>query len=162
MTNKRTMERRILLAALTIVIAACVGAAIFFGKTSPIIAQGQVILKPEYDAQAQGMRTIFIIVRDPTSPIPIPYGAMVSTITSDPTGNVLDFKLTKENLRIMSEASSHPKKINIKARLDMDGLGGTDQPGDIVGVVENVEWGATNLTVTLDQLVTSQPEPGIQ
>lgn len=162
MTNKRIVERRILLAALTIVIAACVGAAIFFGQTSPVIAEGQVILKPEFDAQAQGMRTMFIIVRDPSSPIPMPYGAMVTTITNDPTGNVLNFKLTKENLRVMSDASTLPKKINIKARLDMDGLGGSDQPGDIVGVVENVDWGATNLTIALDQLVTSQPEPSVQ
>lgn len=162
MTTKRQNERRILLAALTLVIAACIGAAIFFGQTSPVIAEGKVILKPEFDAQAQGMRTVYIIVRDPASPMPMPYGAMATTLVSDPSGTVLNFKLTKENLRVMAESQNHPQKVNIKARLDMDGLGGSDQPGDIVGTVENIDWGARNLTIALDQLVTSQPEPQIQ
>jgi len=162
MSPKRKTERRLLLAALTLVIAACLGAAVFFGKTSPVIAEGKVILKPEYDAQAQGMRTVYIIVRDPTSPMPMPYGAMATTISSDPSGTVLRFKLTKDNLRVMSESMEHPEKIIIKARLDMDGLGGADQPGDIVGMVENVNWGATDLTIALDQLVTSHPEPQVQ
>jgi hypothetical protein len=161
-SNKRQNERRILLAALTIVIAACIGAAIFFGQTSPVIAEGKVVLKPEFDAQAQGMRTVYIIVRDPASPMPMPYGAMATTLTSDATGNVMNFKLTKENLRVMAEASNPPQKVTIKARLDMDGLGGSDQPGDIVGILENVDWGARNLTIALDQLVTTQPEPQIQ
>ena len=161
-SNKRQNERRILLAALTIVIAACIGAAIFFGQTSPVIAEGKVVLKPEFDAQAQGMRTVYIIVRDPASPMPMPYGAMATTLTSDATGNVMNFKLTKENLRVMAEASNHPQKVTIKARLDMDGLGGSDQPGDIVGILENVDWGARNLTIALDQLVTTQSEPQIQ
>jgi hypothetical protein len=161
-SNKRQNERRILLAALTIVIAACIGAALFFGQTSPVIAEGKVVLKPEFDAQAQGMRTVYIIVRDPASPMPMPYGAMATTLTSDATGNVMNFKLTKENLRVMAEASNHPQKVTIKARLDMDGLGGSDQPGDIVGILENVDWGARNLTIALDQLVTTQPEPQIQ
>jgi hypothetical protein len=161
-SNKRQNERRILLAALTIVIAACIGAALFFGQTSPVIAEGKVLLKPEFDAQAQGMRTVYIIVRDPASPMPMPYGAMATTLTSDATGNVMNFKLTKENLRVMAEASNHPQKVTIKARLDMDGLGGSDQPGDIVGILENVDWGARNLTIALDQLVTTQPEPQIQ
>ena len=55
MTNKRSKERRLLLGALTIVIAACIGAAFFFGETSPIIAEGKIILKPELEAQAQGI-----------------------------------------------------------------------------------------------------------
>jgi hypothetical protein len=162
LSNKRKTERRILLAALTIVIAACIGAAIFFGQTSPIIAEGKVILSPEFDAQAQGMRTVYITVRDPASPMPMPYGAMVTTLDNDPSGTVLNFKLTKENIRVMSEVGAPPEKVNIKARLDMDGLGGADQPGDIVGIVENVNWGATGLTIALDQLITSEPEPQIQ
>lgn len=162
MSNKRQTERRILLAALTLVIAACIGAAIFFGQTSPVIAEGKIILKPDFDAQAQGMRTLYVIVRDPASAMPMPYGAMATTLTSDPAGTVLNFKLTKENLRVMAESAGHPQKITIKARLDMDGLGGADQPGDIIGFIENVEWGARNLTIALDQLVTAQPEPQIQ
>jgi len=162
MTTKRQKERRILLAALTLVIAACIGAALFFGQTSPIIAEGKILLKPEFEAQAQGMRTVYIIVRDPASPMPMPFGAMATTLSEDPSGTVMSFKLTKDNLRVMNAASEPPKKITIKARLDMDGLGGADQAGDIVGVAENIDWGAQDVTVTLDQLITAAPEPQAQ
>ena len=162
MTTKRQKERRILLAALTLVIAACIGAALFFGQTSPIIAEGKILLKPEFEAQAQGMRTVYIIVRDPASPMPMPFGAMATTLSEDPSGTVMSFKLTKDNLRVMNAASEPPKKITIKARLDMDGLGGADQAGDIVGLAENIDWGAQDVTVTLDQLVTAAPEPQAQ
>ena len=74
----------------------------------------------------------------------------------------MSFKLTKDNLRVMNAASEPPKKITIKARLDMDGLGGADQAGDIVGVAENIDWGAQDVTVTLDQLITAAPEPQAQ
>jgi hypothetical protein len=162
MTTKRQKERRILLAALTLVIAACIGAALFFGQTSPIIAEGKILLKPEFEAQAQGMRTVYIIVRDPASPMPMPFGAMATTLSEDPSGTVMSFKLTKDNLRVMNAASEPPKKITIKARLDMDGLGGADQAGDIVGIAENVDWGSQDVTVTLDQLITATPEPQAQ
>jgi hypothetical protein len=162
MTTKRQKERRILLAALTLVIAACIGAALFFGQTSPIIAEGKILLKPEFEAQAQGMRTVYIIVRDPASPMPMPFGAMATTLSEDPSGTVMSFKLTKDNLRVMNAASEPPKKITIKARLDMDGLGGADQAGDIVGATENIDWGAQDVTVTLDQLITAAPEPQAQ
>jgi hypothetical protein len=162
MTTKRQKERRILLAALTLVIAACIGAALFFGQTSPIIAEGKILLKPEFEAQAQGMRTVYIIVRDPASPMPMPFGAMATTLSEDPSGTVMSFKLTKDNLRVMNAASEPPKKITIKARLDMDGLGGADQAGDIVGAAENIDWGAQDVTVTLDQLITAAPEPQAQ
>ena len=162
MTTKRQKERRILLASLTLVIAACIGAALFFGQTSPIIAEGKILLKPEFEAQAQGMRTVYIIVRDPASPMPMPFGAMATTLSDDPSGTVMSFKLTKDNLRVMNAASEPPKKITIKARLDMDGLGGADQAGDIVGAAENIDWGAQDVTVTLDQLITAAPEPQAQ
>ena len=62
----------------------------------------------------------------------------------------------------MNESQTPPQKITIKARLDLDGLGGADQPGDIIGILENVDWGATNLTINLDQLVTAEPEAQVQ
>jgi hypothetical protein len=159
MTSKRQNERRLLLGALTLVIAACIGAAFFFGETSPIIAEGKIILKPELDAQAQGLRTVYIILKDPASPMPMPYGAMATTIASDPSGTVMTFKLTKDNLRIMNASEDHPAKINIKARLDMDGMGGADQPGDITGLIENVAWGRRDVVINLDQLITAASEP---
>jgi hypothetical protein len=159
MTTKRQKERRLLLGILTLVIAACIGAAFFFGETSPIIAEGKIILKPELEAQAQGMRTMYIIVKDPASPMPMPYGAMATTLASEPSGTVITFKLTKDNLRIMNAGADHPTKITIKARLDMDGMGGADQAGDITGILENIPWGSRDLVISLDQLVTAATDP---
>lgn len=159
MSGKRQRERRLLLGALTLVIAACIGAAFFFGETSPVIAEGKIILSNELESQSQGMRTLYIIVRDPNSPMPMPYGAMSTTLTSDPKGTVMTFKLTKDNLRIMNASAEHPKTILIKARLDMDGMGGADTAGDITGTLDNVTWGAQDLHLTLDHLVTGQAEP---
>lgn len=159
MAKARKQQRLFILAAMTLVIAAAIGAAFMFGKTSDIIASGKVVIKPELVSQAQGMRTVYIIVRDPTSPMPMPLGALATTISSDPKGTVLEFKLTKDNLRMMSAMDDqHPAKITIKARLDWDGLGGADTPGDIVGLVEQVDWGSQGLTVELDQLITADPE----
>ena len=156
---KRKTERRLILVFLILVIGACLGAAFFFGETSPVIAEGTIVLSPELNSQAQGMRTVYIIVRDPASPMPMPLGAMVTTISSDPQGQVMTFKLTKDNLRMMNPSAEHPAKIVIKARLDLDGLGGADTPGDIVGKSDSVDWGSKNITVKLDQLVSAPPEP---
>jgi hypothetical protein len=168
MTTKRQHERRILIAVLTLIIAGCIAAAFFFGETSPVIAEGKILLKPEMEAQAQGMRTVYIIVKDPSSPMPMPYGAMATTISEDPKGTVMTFKLTRDNLRVMNTSAEHPQKIIVKARLDMDGMGGADTPGDIVGTTEAIDWGAKGITLTLDQLITgagdsasdAQAEPG--
>lgn len=159
LTPKRQKQRLVLLGVLTLVIAASIGAAFFFGETSPVIAEGKITLKPELDAQAQGMRTVYIIVRDPASPMPMPYGAMATTIDADPSGTVMTFKLTRDNLRIMSASGAHPASITIKARLDMDGMGGADQAGDITGVVENIPWGSRGISINLDQLVTASTDP---
>ena len=138
---KRKNERRLMLGFLVLVVGACLGAAFFFGETSPIIAEGTITLSPAFNAQAQGMR------------------AMVTTITADPQGQVMTFKLTKDNLRMMNPSAEHPSKMTIKARLDLDGLGGADTPGDIIGKAENLDWGSQNVNVVLDQLVSAQPEP---
>lgn len=159
MSMKRQRERRMILGALTLVIAACIGAAFFFGETSPLIAEGKILLSPQLESQSQGMRTVYIIVKDPASAMPMPYGAMSTTLSNDPKGSVMSFMLTKDNLRIMNATADHPKTITIKARLDMDGMGGADSAGDIVGIVENIPWGSRDIQINLDQLITSQVEP---
>ncbi len=159
MAKARKQQRLIMLALMTIVIAAAIGAAFFFGKTSGIIASGKIVLKPDLISQAQGMRTLFIIVRDPSSPMPMPLGALAVTLSEDPAATVYEFKLTKDNLRMMGASEEqHPAKITVKARLDMDGLGGGDTPGDIVGQAEGVLWGEENLTIELTELITADAE----
>jgi hypothetical protein len=151
-----------MLIAVTLVIGASIGTAFFFGETSPVIAEGKITLAPGMETQAQGMRTIYIIVRDPSSPMPMPYGAMATTIAADPTGTVMTFKLTKDNLRVMNTSGDHPAKIQIKARLDLDGMGGPDQAGDITGVIEETPWGSRELNIELNHLVADGAEKPVQ
>jgi hypothetical protein len=159
MSKARQQQKVMLTGVIGLVLVAAIGVAFVFGKTSPVIASGKVILKPELIQQAQGMRTLYIIVRDSASPMPMPLGAMATTLSADPSETVLEFKLTKDNLRMMTDVDAqHPAKINVKARLDMDGLGGADAPGDIVGVAELIDWGTQGITIELDQLVTADAE----
>jgi hypothetical protein len=156
---KRKNERRLLLGLLGLVVVGTLITAFFFGETSPIIAEGTITLSPELTGQAKGMRTVYIIVRDPASPMPMPIGAMATTIGADATGQVMTFKLTKDNLSMMNPSAANPAKMTIKARLDIDGLGGMDTPGDIIGKAENLDWGSQGIAVVLDQLVPAQSEP---
>jgi hypothetical protein len=131
--------------------------AFVFGERSPVIAEGVIKLPPHLVSQAQGMRTLYIIVKDANQPasMPMPWGAFITTLPSEPTGDVYHFLLTKDNMRVMGGGET-PLKINIKARLDLDGLGGADQPGDITGHIEHVNSGAKGLEINLTDLVQEQ------
>ena len=45
-----------------------------------------------------------------------------------------------------------PKTMRIKARLDVDGQAGRDQPGDIVGEATQVAYGSTNIAIELNKI----------
>ena len=53
----------------------------------------------------------------------------------------------------MRENIPPPKKMRVKVRLDKDGVAGRDQPGDIVGQVEHIVFGADNVNVKLETKV---------
>jgi hypothetical protein len=150
----RKARSRLILLTAVVVAAASIGVALFFGETSPVIASGKVTLSDELTAQAQGMKTLYLIVRDAESPIPMPWGALVTTLGSDPSGTFYSFILTQDNLNIMNPGGALPKTISIKARLDMDGMGGADTPGDITGELKNITFGTQNIEITLNELVS--------
>ncbi len=154
MHPQRRTKNRLLMGLGLVVVFGCIGAALFFGETSPVVAQGKVVLPETMTPQAQGMRTLFLIVRDAESPMPMPWGALVTTLSTDPSGLVYEFKLTKDNLRIMNPAADAPKKLIIKARLDLDGLGGADMPGDIIGTASDIPFGGKDIVINLTDLVT--------
>ncbi len=150
---KKRSSLKPLVALAVVVVFGCIGAALYFGERSPIIAQGSVSLSETLTSQAQGMRTLYIIVRDAENPMPMPWGALSTTLSSEPNGTLYQFTLTRDNLRIMNQGQDAPNKIIIKARLDMDGLGGGDMPGDIVGTSSPVDFGSSNLVVQLTDLI---------
>ena len=151
--NRKAKNRLLLLLGIA-VIAGSIGVALLFGEKSPIIASGSVILPENLTPQAQGMRTLYIIVRDAESPMPMPWGALVTTLQEDPKGRVYSFLLTRENLRIMNPGAEPPKNLQLKARLDMDGMGGADTQGDIVGLIKSVPFGTQNIEIQLTNLIT--------
>jgi hypothetical protein len=129
--------------------------AMQMGEKSPIIAEGTIELSPELDDYALNAETLFITIFDAQSESPMPYGAIKERITPGVTGEFFKFLLTKEKMMMMGAAQGGemPKNLRIKARLDNDGMGGQDQPGDIVGSVSNVPFGATGVKIVLDELV---------
>ena len=125
-------------------------AAVQTGEKSPIMASGTVQLSPDLTKNALGMRTVFIVVYDANSPMPMPFGAMKERIEENAEGEFLSFHITKERISQMNPSAATPKSMRIKVRLDQDGMGGMDQPGDITGSVNDVAFGATDVKILLN------------
>jgi hypothetical protein len=130
--------------------------ALNMGEKSPIYAAGQVVVSPELAQDAQSVETLFVILFDPDSPMPMPLGAVKERMTGGFSGT-FDFSLTKEKMLRMGmqdgEPVNYPKYLRLKARLDKDGLAGPDQPGDLVGIVENVPFGSTDVTIKIEKKI---------
>jgi len=101
---------------------------------------------------AAGIRTLYVIVYDSASPMPRPYGAMKVDLKADASGTIYKGDLTidpeatpkkNEGNVIVMGAGALPTNLRLKARLDKDGSAGMDQPGDVIGKVENVQAGST-------------------
>lgn len=126
--------------------------ALDMGQKSPIYAAGRIELDPALARDAQGIATLYIIVNDPASPMPMPLGAVKERLEGDFSGSI-PFFLTKEKMIMMNPDAPMPQVLRLKARLDMDGLAGMDQPGDLVGIIEGVNLGASDLTIRIDRRI---------
>ncbi|MCX6129020.1 MAG: hypothetical protein NTX25_08150 [Proteobacteria bacterium] len=121
---------------------------------SPIYAAGQVEIPTEFVADAGGVGTMFIIIFDEDSPMPMPYGAMKEHLNQDlKLDQPIAFSLTKEKLQIMRPDAALPKYLKVKVRFDKDGVAGPDQPGDLVGIAEHVAFGTTNLQLKIQHKI---------
>lgn len=120
------------------------------GEKSPIYAAGDVELDAALVEKAKGMRTLFFIVYDADSPRPMPFGAVKETLNEDPKPGVFyHFMITKEKLTTMQPGLPPPTNLRLKARLDLDGMGGMDQTGDITGGLDRVTFGEEHLQIKL-------------
>lgn len=149
------MKKIVLVGGLVVVIAIVSGiyAALHYGETSTLYAEGNVSLATELQSEASGIRTVFVTIFDADSGMPMPYGAMRETLGTDPAGKFLEFTLTPERMQLMNPSAPLPKMLRIKARLDRDGLGGMDQPGDLVGEVTRVALGSTGVAIAIDRKI---------
>lgn len=140
---------------IVLAVAGAIYMAMSTGEKSPIFAAGKVALNSELADKAQGIRTLYIVVYDADSQMPMPFGAMKERLNADAhNGEFFDFMITREKLQVMGGADvPAPKHMRLKVRLDKDGLAGMDQPGDLIGSVENVAFGSDRVNVTIDKMV---------
>lgn len=93
---------------------------------------------------APGIRTLYIILHDVKSQTPRPYGAVRVELKADAKGLFYKGDVTTADVATMGGAPGNiPAEFRLKARLDKDGSGGPDQPGDIVGSIPSVKAGGT-------------------
>ena len=51
----------------------------------------------------------------------------------------------------MNPDAPMPKFLRIKARFDLDGTAGPDQPGDLTGGLDHVPFGEHNVQIKIDK-----------
>jgi len=139
--------------AFVLILAIALFSAVKYGKKSEIYASGQISIKPDLEADAEGLRTLFISVYDMDSPMPMPFGAVKERLHSDAKGQFFEFFLTKESLRVMNPNAPIPNRLRIKARIDVDGVGGAAQPGDLLGEVEDIPLGSKGVAIMIDSVM---------
>ncbi|MES2744639.1 MAG: hypothetical protein V4655_04390 [Bdellovibrionota bacterium] len=120
--------------------------AMDMGEKSPLFVSGEVVLPEGMRGDATGVETLFIIVYDEASQMPMPFGAQKEKMPKDLT-QPIPFLVTKEALRVMNPDAPPPRTMRVKVRIDKDGVAGPDQPGDLTGEVTGVAFG------TRDQLI---------
>ena len=121
------------------------------GETSPAFARGRVILDDAVREQAQGADTLFVIMSGPDRPMPL--GALRHKLTSEPSGVIYEFALTKESMQMMMGGGDVPETFKLKARLDRDGVAGPDQPGDLTGEILAVPRGSKGVDIRITRVV---------
>ncbi len=136
-----------------LVLVLAISAAFMTGQQSPLFASGSVSIAPELEASAKGIHTLYIVAL-PVDGGRMPLGAARFNINNDAKGKLLDFVLTPETMQLMPGANGRmPERFAIKARLDTDGAGGTDQPGDLTGIADAVDIGSREVRITISSAV---------
>ena len=126
------------------------------GERSKVFASGNVVLESEFEKNAKGMGTLYLVIFDENSPMPMPFGAVRFRLDQDATkGAFFRYAITKEKIQLMpgSQEGYQPSKMRIKARLDKDGFAGPDKSGDIVGEVSGIPFGSTGFDSHLKKAI---------
>jgi len=140
-------------AVLVAIVLAVVLAAGKFADEPVVFMRGNINISKELISKATGIETLFIVVYDADSPMPMPYGAMRDNIKIGKDERLTDFILTPARLEVMRPGSPVPKNFRLKVRLDRDGFGGKDQIGDLVGEVAAVAYGTTDVQVQISKII---------
>ena len=139
-------------AFIVILVVLVTGIAAQFSTSPKIIVSGTIRVSPEVAEKAQGINVFFVTVFDQNRPFP-PYGSMRELISIEPGGTEREFFVTPEKLQLMNEMTPMPMTLKVKVRLDRDGQGGQDRPGDITQTKENVQPGTEGLQFDMTRIV---------
>lgn len=153
------------------VVLLAIGYAVLVGDKAKIYVNGTVEVAAPLQEKGKAARTLFIILRDASVDDPpitvieadaivgnkprrssMPWGAYRDNVNFS-INSSYGFTITKDNLQLMGQQSDPPSSFNIKVRLDRDGQGGADQPGDLVGTLQQVKRGSKDVRIILDQEV---------
>ena len=127
--------------------------ALQFGERSPMLVSGRIKVAPAVMEAAKASSIMFITLFDADSPAPMPYGALRETLKGSIGPEGYEFYVTPERINMMAQGRPQPTAFRVKARLDMDGQGGPDQPGDIVGKIDRVAVGSDNVEIIIQDVV---------
>jgi hypothetical protein len=150
--QKRKRNRWLLPAGSIGFIIAVLLIATRFAIKPETFVSGTILVPAEVARQAGEIKIMFITLFDADLPGP-PYGAMREPIQIDPEGTERTFFVTREKLQIMNPSRPLPNRLRVKVRLDVDGQGGADQPGDITGEVQDIVTGSSSIEITTDRVV---------
>lgn len=150
-----------LIPVLALALIAIVGYSLYqaqsVGEKSPIYLGGTIEVSPNLKGNIDSQNTLFLVLYDQNSPMPMPYGAIKETIEpSQLKDGRYDFLITKEKLQVMAMGNENPKVpelFRLKVRVDRDGVGGRDQPGDISGQLTGLPYGKKDVAIKLDTLI---------
>lgn len=146
------------LIALVAIIGMSIASAFNFGEKSPIYVKGEVRVSDTLRSSLTGVSTMFVVIYDLDSPMPMPFGAMRERLSAEQleSGAPIPFMVTKEKLQMMNPNAPMPRRISVKVRMDKDGMGGRDQPGDLTGVISELNFGASDVIVDVNELVKGE------
>ena len=118
-----------------------------------IIVAGELHIKEGLQIDALNNRTLFIVLysEDPNKPMPL--GVMREAVTVSQAGKIRRYSVTPSKVQAMMSKDPIPQVFRIKARLDRDGAGGRDQPGDIIGEVSGVTYGSEDITINFNKKI---------
>lgn len=140
------------------------------GGSSPpqIIAAGHLHIPAALVDYASANTTLFIVIYHPGTPMPLAVMQealnIVPSLATRSLGYQRYFAITPEKLSSMAPMQqltalleNTSTELQIKVRLDRDGAGGRDQPGDVVSSRITFKPYSEDLHIAVDQKV---PTPG--
>ena len=130
-------------------------AVLFVGhmaKSPQVLVNGEIFLEKSLVPQHPEKTVLFITLFDESQNSPRPYAAFKSVVTPR-EGKITGFTLTPQNVAMMDPSAAIPQKFRVKARLDSQGLGGADKPGDLVGTIPSVQNGQRGMRLVINERI---------